>query len=235
MMAASQQKPAVTICEASLADVPAMVAVYFDAFRDSPLNRRCFPESPESRAYWTKWIEGYIGVPDIYMMVALVSPPATTPPAGIGAGSGTDAAAPASDAAESIVGWARWVRRSGKAQPAPALTTAAYPPGGEAALALDFFQTARDASERIVGGRDYWFLSMIMTRHEARRRGVGAALMRFGVERADEDRLVAYLNASQDGRPLYELFGFKSIEHTWFDKLGVNMFHMLREPKVIYS
>ncbi|KAH7154902.1 acyl-CoA N-acyltransferase [Dactylonectria estremocensis] len=228
-MAASQHKSPVTVREATQADVPAMVDVHFNAFRDSPLNRRCFPESPESRAYWTKWIEGYIGVPDIHMMVALASARPATPPSGIGAGSGTGA--DTADTAASIVGWARWVRRSSQPQPVPTLTVAAFPPGGESALALDFFQTARDASERLVGGRDYWFLSMIMTRHEARRRGIGAALMRFGVERADEDRLVAYLNASEDGRPLYELFGFKSIEQHRFDELGVTMYHMLREPK----
>ncbi|KAF7544238.1 hypothetical protein G7Z17_g10113 [Cylindrodendrum hubeiense] len=222
--------PAITVREATVDDVPAMVDAYFSAFNGNPLNDRCFPESsPDARAYWTNWIGGYIGVPGIHMLVALTSPPDLNPATPL-PGAGTSASA--SDASR-IVGWARWLRRPEppSSTPAVATTSAIYPSNSEGALAADFFQTARDVSKRIVAGRNYWFLSMIVTRREAQRRGVGAALMRFGVERADEDGLIAYLNASKSGRPLYELFGFQVVEQSRFDELGLDMFHMIRDPK----
>ncbi|KAL6400486.1 hypothetical protein AUP68_16195 [Ilyonectria robusta] len=114
--------------------------------------------------------------------------------------------------------WTKWIE-------------ATFPSSGENAVAAHFFQTAREATQRVVAGRDFWFLSMIVTRREAQRRGIGAAMMRFGVELADKEGWMAYLNASKSGRPLYELFGFKVQEHTWFDDLGLDMFHMTRDPR----
>lgn len=229
-------KLTITLREATLEDVPAMVDVYFDAFHDNPLNQRCFMESSQdARTYWTKWIEGFVNLPDVHLIVALAIPPGSSPESPP-AGSGTDSGAPASASASasdtsSILGWARWARRPATVPSPTVLTTATFPSSGENAVAAHFFETAREATERVVAGRDFWFLSMIVTRREAQRRGIGAAMMRFGVELADKEGWIAYLNASKSGRPLYELFGFKVQEHTWFDDLGLDMFHMTRDPR----
>lgn len=221
-------KPTITLRKATLEDVPTMVDVYFDAFHDNPLNQRCFLESSQdARAYWTKWIEGHVNLPDVHLIVALATPPGSspeTPPAGSGTGTG------ASDTS-SILGWVRWARRPATLPTPTVLTPATFPSSGENAVAAHFFQTAREATQRVVAGRDFWFLSMIVTRREAQRRGIGAAMMRFGVELAEKEGWIAYLNASKSGRPLYELFGFKVEEHTWFDDLGLDMFHMTRDPR----
>ncbi|KAK7431541.1 hypothetical protein QQZ08_002032 [Neonectria magnoliae] len=220
----SAQKPTVTLREATLADVPAMVDAYFDGFFGSPLTVRCFPpDEPEVRAYWTKRVEGNIGLPGNHIVVA-VSPddPASSSGPGPGPGPG-------------ILGWVRWVRcPEGPPPKHPlALTPAMYPSSGDGAAAARFFQAAGDAAVRYVAGREYWLLSTILTRRDAQRRGVGAALMNFGVERIDKDGWMAYTNASKAGRPLYERFGFKVVGQSWFDELGLDMFHMVRDPKAV--
>lgn len=72
---------------------------------------------------------------------------------------------------------------------------------------------------------------MIVTRPDMQRRGLGAELMRWGCERADEEGWVAFLNASEEGRPLYEMFGFETVDKTYFERLGSEMYHMVRKPK----
>lgn len=42
-------------------------------------------------------------------------------------------------------------------------------------------------------------------------------LVRWGLEEADRYHLPAYLEASEQGRPLYERHGFKARKEVWFD------------------
>lgn len=79
--------------------------------------------------------------------------------------------------------------------------------------------------------QEYWFLSTIVTAPEAQRRGVGSALMRFGVDKADEEGWMSYLNASADGKALYERFNFVVVDSTSFGELGMTQYHMKRDPK----
>ncbi|KAK7407990.1 hypothetical protein QQX98_009861 [Neonectria punicea] len=211
-----------------------MVDAYFDGFFGNPLSLRCFPPNdPEVRAYWTKRVEGNIGLPGNHIVVAVSSP---SPPVDGPADSTSDSDSDfASVPGPAILGWVRWVRcPDGPPAKHPlALTPAMYPSSGDGVAAARFFQAAGDAAVRYVAGREYWLLSTIVTRRDAQRRGVGAAFMNFGVERVDEDGWMAYTNASKAGRPLYERFGFKVVGQSWFDELGLDMFHMVRDPKAV--
>jgi ribosomal protein S18 acetylase RimI-like enzyme len=51
-------------------------------------------------------------------------------------------------------------------------------------------------------------LEMVATDPAYQGKGVGSKLMRWGLERADQDGLEAYLEASPDGVRVYEHFGF---------------------------
>jgi hypothetical protein len=42
-------------------------------------------------------------------------------------------------------------------------------------------------------------------------------LIKWGVEKADKAQLPTYLEASPEGKPLYERFGFKEVEHHRFE------------------
>ncbi|KAI5466833.1 acyl-CoA N-acyltransferase [Mariannaea sp. PMI_226] len=221
--------PTITLRLATHDDVPTMTSIQVGAFEHTELSQRSFPSSePEVWAYWADWIESKIDVLDTHMVVALISP------SDLPAGPDSSSPAPPSTCSPVIVGWARWVRVAGTLgapeTSSKVFSTDVYPSCGDGAAAAHFFQTAHNARRRVMSAAtSHWFLSMIVTYPHAQRKGVGSALMQYGVERADEDGWVCYLNASEDGKPLYERFGFRSAEQTSFDDLGQVMYHMKRE------
>ena len=200
---------------ASVEDVPAMVDVFFSAFQDSELNARCFPASaPESPAYFDAWIRRNLASPADHMLVVEQQqlPSGESP--------GTTV----------IAGWARWGRRPRpETQPEPVVFTAdMFPPTGNGALAASFFQFNHDATHRIAGHLDHWFLSTLVVDRAWQRRGVGKMLLRWGVDRADEEGWAAYLNATEEAKGLYESVGFRNVSESVFEELKLRSYHMLR-------
>ena len=51
-------------------------------------------------------------------------------------------------------------------------------------------------------------LDMLGTHPDFNGRGIGSKLLKWGLEKADQDNLETYLSASPLGRPLYEKNGF---------------------------
>jgi len=60
-------------------------------------------------------------------------------------------------------------------------------------------------------------LFLLVVLPEYHRKGAGTMLLRWGLERADELGLEAYLEASMMGRPLYEKFGFQVVDTMRYD------------------
>lgn len=56
-----------------------------------------------------------------------------------------------------------------------------------------------------------WVLMHLVTRPSQRRRGAAGLLIRWGMERARETGVDAYLEAGVQGRPVYEKFGFQQV------------------------
>lgn len=51
-------------------------------------------------------------------------------------------------------------------------------------------------------------LDMLCARPDEQRRGAGGMLVKWGCDRADEDGVGTYVDASETGKALYEKFGF---------------------------
>jgi Acetyltransferase (GNAT) domain len=62
-------------------------------------------------------------------------------------------------------------------------------------------------------------------------KGAGGMLMKWGVERANEDGVECYLDANPDGKPVYEKYGFKEIETVEFFDGRYEQCFMLRNVK----
>src|SRR5690606_20339204 len=144
--------PNITFRKATEADLPELLQVFTSAFQDSLLNPHCYPASdPETPKHHLAAIKRYL--PEIVV-------------------------AQDGDGGQ-ILGWVRWARRPVPSPPVT-LTSGMYPSSGNQDLARRFFQANVDATARIVKDRPHWFLSLIVVRREAQRRGVGAAMMRYG-------------------------------------------------------
>ncbi|KAF4337528.1 puromycin n-acetyltransferase [Fusarium beomiforme] len=195
----------IAVRPATTEDIPQMLSVLFSAFSSSSLNKRCFsPTSPDVQAFQTSFLQTNIDDKnDNFMLVAKDD--------------------------SRILGWARWVRRENPPLSGKQIDPSTFPASGDQDTAADFFQKNADATFKHVAGERHWFLSTIATAKDAQRRGVGSALMRFGVERADQEGWMSYLNSSGEGRGLYEKFGFKVVGTSEFPELGMTQYHMKRE------
>lgn len=69
-------------------------------------------------------------------------------------------------------------------------------------------------------GRKHWYLEFIATRQEWQGKGAGGMLIRWGVERSDDDGTETYLEASPEGLPIYKRFGFEEVERFAVDVEG---------------
>jgi GNAT superfamily N-acetyltransferase len=80
------------------------------------------------------------------------------------------------------------------------------------ALAERFFREQNERHVKYMGQREHWYLEAICTRPEGKGKGVGSGLLTWGVDRADANGCEAYLEASPEGRPLFEKFGWRVLE-----------------------
>lgn len=70
---------------------------------------------------------------------------------------------------------------------------------------------------------------MLGTHPDYRRRGAASMLVAWGCEVADRDGVPAYVDASEDGLPLYQRFGFEDRSDAKVREKGV--VSMVREAK----
>jgi ribosomal protein S18 acetylase RimI-like enzyme len=196
------QAPTLTVRPATLEDLPQLVDIYVSAFESSALDSRVWPANdPESAISQRKSI-----------------------------GKNLDEITVAETESAAILGWARWVRKDEDmaSQPRHIVTPDDFPPTGDQDLGVRFFQNNVDKSRAMHAGRAHWFLSILVVHPTAQKKGVGTALMKEGLSRADKDGWFCCLNASAAGVPLYERFGFKVVDDTYFQP-GIHAFHMKRE------
>ncbi|KAL9084526.1 MAG: hypothetical protein Q9165_008029 [Trypethelium subeluteriae] len=118
-------------------------------------------------------------------------------------------------ASNTIVACAHWCRTPPR-DPAvlakgPQQLPEEWAPGANAAMKRVLFGSFLRNRDEVVGGRPHWALFVLVTRPEWQGRGAGGMLVRWGVERADEEGWECYLEASPKGRGLYEKFGFRVV------------------------
>ncbi|KAF2749343.1 acyl-CoA N-acyltransferase [Sporormia fimetaria CBS 119925] len=88
----------------------------------------------------------------------------------------------------------------------------------DASLAYrDFFGFLNESRKKWMGTKPFCFLNILVTHPDHHRRGAGAMLVKWGTDRADKAHLPAFLEASEEGKPLYAKMGFKEMEYREFD------------------
>ncbi|KAH8891238.1 hypothetical protein GQ53DRAFT_806651 [Thozetella sp. PMI_491] len=74
-----------------------------------------------------------------------------------------------------------------------------------------------DAKNELMGARPCYVLDVLVTHPNHHRRGAGKMLIEWGLARADEEGLEAYVEASEMGTPLYSKYGFNTVKVLPFD------------------
>ncbi|GKZ29890.1 hypothetical protein AbraIFM66950_006851 [Aspergillus brasiliensis] len=89
----------------------------------------------------------------------------------------------------------------------------------------EFFQQLEDARDRLVVGRKNFYLDMLATHTDYRRMGAARLLLEWGCRAADRENALVYIDSSEDGKPIYERFGFVA------GGVTCGLASMVREPR----
>jgi GNAT superfamily N-acetyltransferase len=79
------------------------------------------------------------------------------------------------------------------------------------------FRYLNDSRREAMGRRPYYFLSILATHPDHHRKGAGGKLVKWGTDLADEQGIECYLEASIEGRLLYERLGFRVVKEMPFN------------------
>jgi len=61
-------------------------------------------------------------------------------------------------------------------------------------------------------GRKHWYLELVAAIPEEQGKGATGIFLIWGIRKADEEDTETYLEASPDGKPIYEHCGFEEVE-----------------------
>ncbi|OOQ83688.1 hypothetical protein PEBR_36034 [Penicillium brasilianum] len=176
---------------ATLEDAPAIAELWFAAFTD-PDMRHLFPDTPGFRQWWIKANHDDMINKPFQKYLKVVDTEATD-----------------EQGRPRMVAYAKWD-----------LSTLSdrgrrYPPWHEDQPADEceaFFSGIDQNRIRIMGDLKHYYLDMLGTHPDYRKRGAGSMLVQWGCDLADREGVAAYLDASKAGAPLYEKFGF--VDHS---------------------
>lgn len=175
-------------------DIPSLADVYHSAFSDDIIAREVFIANLEAaNRFWAATFGRDMEDPNCQIVVV------------VNQESPQDA--------EEVIAFAKWVFPGAPIQDPPPAD--AWP--GKGHLAVDFFGTMAKAHMRFMGERRHWYLECLATHQDWMGKGAAGRLMRWGMERADEDGLPVFLEATAAGKRVYEKYGFRELGHDKFD------------------
>ncbi|PWY80750.1 acyl-CoA N-acyltransferase, partial [Aspergillus sclerotioniger CBS 115572] len=203
-------------------DAPTLATLYLQCF-NSPTERHLWPDVPRMHEWWTATFAGKLNRPDEFHTLKVVD----------------------TDKGDEIVGFLEWKL------PAPiSISTSTsegiqgdeedeYPPYPEEVGGLDLWNKLLvemgSKTVQVMGERRFYFLNILGTHPSYRRRGVASEMIKWGIDRADEEGIEAFVISAPMARPVYLKHGFELVlegedlggEHGEFVP-G----YMLRKPRV---
>lgn len=75
------------------------------------------------------------------------------------------------------------------------------------------YKYMKESRERVFGeSKDFWYLASLSCHPDYQRKGLGAALVQWGLEQAEKDGVPVYLEATPMGAFLYKKLGFEEVD-----------------------
>lgn len=181
---------------AKASDARDIVDIYFSAFREDPISLVCFPRNNKAiYDFWFNMIVEELNSVDSHFVCVTSS----------------DASGK-----ENVVAFAQW---NDSSKPLT-LNLPTWPAGSDSEVANSFFGSLSSTHKRLMEGKRHWYLELVATRPEFQGKGAAGMLLRWGLQKVDEEGVEAYLEASPDGKPIYEHFGFEEREAMTVDLVG---------------
>ncbi|KAK8038681.1 hypothetical protein PG993_007092 [Apiospora rasikravindrae] len=195
--------------EATADDIPSLCDVFFDAFSEDPISSRIFPRSSAlAQAEILDTFTDSVSEPDVRVFVVTEEPE-----------SSSSSSSTTTTDKDAILGYVEWVapRSEPYSPPPPAPDTDGHK---AQALAQQFFEVMERKQREHMGRTPHWHLAFIGVRQRAQGRGVARQLIQWGLERADEDGVEAYVQSSPMAAARYRRYGFEDIDTHHFDLAG---------------
>ncbi|KAF9874931.1 GNAT family [Colletotrichum karsti] len=181
---------------ATLADGPALGAVYLSAFSDNPVATTCFPSSSsECREFLSKAFAEEVSDPRAHVFV-VTDPDHREDP-------------------DLVIAWAKWVRpaKEGEVNVESPPPKEVWPKEGNPEFASEFFGRIGRKHAAIVGDVRHWYLELIVCRKEHQGKGAATPLLRWGLEQADKEGSIAFLESMPKAKAVYEKYGFETVDY----------------------
>jgi GNAT superfamily N-acetyltransferase len=176
-----------TLRKAIASDAKALTEIYFSAFSIDAISLLVFPRNSQSAYdFWFNSITEEMSDPNAHWLCVYDSDSPDQP----------------------VIAMAKW---NGPDTPL-GTDLPAWPEGSNVEIANHFFGNLVRRHESIMRGRKHWYLELLATRPEYQGKGAAGKLLRWGIERADEEGTETYLEASPDGKPIYEHLGFREVD-----------------------
>ncbi|GIZ48000.1 hypothetical protein CKM354_001107500 [Cercospora kikuchii] len=167
-------------------DVQTCVTIYFSAFQN-PHSLACWPRVPSIRAWWENMIRSELHGPGAHWLKAVPN------------------------ATGAIVGFVKWQEPKPGVEPDTNLPE--WPEEADQELCDETFGAWARAHRDLMGNEGHWYLEIIATDPAYQGKGAGSLMMQYGLKKADEQGVRAFLEASPDAVRLYEKAGFREARH----------------------
>jgi len=82
---------------------------------------------------------------------------------------------------------------------------------------VEFMKDVAQSRKDFISTQPSVLLAMLVVDPEYQRKGIGHMMLKWGLEKMDELKIIGYLEASPQGKGLYEEFGFKVVRDLLFD------------------
>ncbi|PWY82006.1 hypothetical protein BO70DRAFT_361997 [Aspergillus heteromorphus CBS 117.55] len=199
MTAASAQPLPLRLEFATVEDAPELTRLWYNAF-NTPALLAIWPDTPGVRQWWEETMRHDMQHQPRERYLKVVDPQSGR-----------------------IAAFAKWSLQSAEER---GPRWPAWHPDMDPARCDAFLQNLEANRARLVGdARRNFYLDMLATHTDFRRRGAARLLLEWGCQEADQANVPAYIDASDEGRVVYELYGFVALA----TQPGIAS--MVREPR----
>jgi len=168
---------------ATIEDASALTDIYLSAFSNDALSFLVFPRGPKTTEFWYSSIISEISDPNSHFLCVIDTSLPNSPP----------------------IAYGKW---NSPSTPLPDPSDLPVWPANQK-IGDHFFRSLMQNHIDIMGERKHWYLEILATKQEYQGKGAGSMILKWGLQKADEDGVESFLEASPAGLPIYERYGWK--------------------------